>query len=222
MQCKHLPPSLLVLSFCLDSFSDLTLSNLWVAQSFGHKNPWEVFPTKKKRRRNLSFFFRRNLRRNLRRRKYRECSHELALGWRGVQPRWSVQGAWRSSLGPRGMVSPISPVPACNNSDEVTTQQLFGMSSYRKLCRWTQSWTLPAQAILYLCNSDPASLSFPFPKVVILSSLPQNQEQKQRAQSSHGLIIFVDESSKQTRDSRPVEPTQRESSLPWSFNDSLD
>lgn len=37
--------------------------------------------------------------------------------------------------GTKGNGFPISPVPAWNGSDDVTAQQLFGMSSYRKSCR---------------------------------------------------------------------------------------
>lgn len=49
------PPSLPVLSFCLDLFSDLSLSNFWAAQSLGQKSKTEksmrgFFPTKKRRR----------------------------------------------------------------------------------------------------------------------------------------------------------------------------
>lgn len=158
-----------------------------------------------------------------RRRKCRKCSHELPLGWRDVQARWSVSGTWRSSLGPRGMVSPISAIPAWNNSDEVTAQQLFGMSSYRKLCRIPDEPRADPFQLkpFWICTIWPSLSLLPLPKTGDLELSPQNQEQKQRARSSHGLIIFVDEFSKQTRNPKPVEPTQRESSL-HCFNDSLD
>lgn len=123
MQCKHLPPPspsfILLFGFILrpNSVKLLGCTKPRPQKSMGG------FSHQKKEKKPPS------------RRKYRKCSHGLPLGWRDVQSRWSVYGTWKSSLGARGTVSPISHVLAWNNSDEVTAQQLFGMSSYRKLCR---------------------------------------------------------------------------------------
>lgn len=104
----------------------------------------------------------------------------------------------------------------------------FGMSSSRKSCRIPEEAGADPDGIPSSSGCSvfaqfwPSLPLLPLPKIGDFELSPHNQEQEQRAQSSHGLIIFVDEFSKQTRSPKPVEPTQREPSLYWSFNDSLD